>query len=147
MSAITGAAVRVGRAGRGLLPSGQLLTPEVWERRHRGIVWLLWLHVAGVAAFAVVRGPGLAHGLLEASPLAAFALAAAHPALGRRVRSAAAVLGLITASAVIVHLSGGVVEAHFHFFVMVGVITLYQDWLPFGLALGYVVVHHSVLGG
>jgi predicted signal transduction protein with EAL and GGDEF domain len=38
------------------------------------------------------------------------------------------------------------VEAHFHFFVMVGVITLYQDWLPFGLALGYVVVHHSVLG-
>jgi hypothetical protein len=27
-----------------------------------------------------------------------------------------------------------------------GVITLYQDWLPFGLALGYVVVHHSVLG-
>ena len=46
----------------------------------------------------------------------------------------------------IVHLSGRVVEAHFHFFVMVGVITLYQDWLPFGLALGYVVVHHSVLG-
>jgi diguanylate cyclase (GGDEF)-like protein len=39
-----------------------------------------------------------------------------------------------------------VIEAHFHFFVMVGVITLYQDWLPFGLALGYVVVHHSVLG-
>ncbi len=38
------------------------------------------------------------------------------------------------------------VEAHFHFFVMVGVITLYQDWLPFGLALAYVVVHHSVLG-
>ena len=64
----------------------------------------------------------------------------------RRARSAAAVLGLVTASAVTVHLSGGVVEAHFHFFVMVGVITLYQDWLPFGLALGYVVVHHTVLG-
>jgi diguanylate cyclase (GGDEF)-like protein len=29
---------------------------------------------------------------------------------------------------------------------MIGVITLYQDWLPFGLALAYVVVHHSVLG-
>jgi len=38
---------------------------------------------------------------------------------------------------VIVHLSGGVVEAHFHFFVMIGVITLYQYWLPFGLALAY----------
>jgi diguanylate cyclase (GGDEF)-like protein len=78
--------------------------------------------------------------------MAVCALAAAHPALGRRARSTAAVLGLVTASAVIVHLSGGVVEAHFHFFVMIGVITLYQDWLPFGLALGYVVVHHSGLG-
>jgi diguanylate cyclase (GGDEF)-like protein len=56
------------------------------------------------------------------------------------------VLGLITCSAVLVHLSGGVIETHFHFFVMIGVITLYQDWLPFGLALGYVVVHHGLLG-
>src|SRR5215213_5481572 len=146
MSVFAGAAARAGRAGRGLVPTGQLLTPKVWERRHRGIVWLLWLHVAGLAAFAVVRGYGLLHGLQEASLVAAFAVPAAHPAFARRARSAAAVLGLITASAVLVHLSGGVVEAHFHFFVMVGVITLYQDWLPFGLALGYVVVHHGVLG-
>ncbi|HEV3464541.1 MAG TPA: GGDEF domain-containing protein [Actinomycetota bacterium] len=146
MSAFAGAAARAGRAGRGLLPSGHLLTTEVWARRHRGIVWLLWLHVAAVAAFALLRGRGPAHAVAEVSPMAAFALAAAVPALGRRARSGAAVLGLITASAVIVHLSGGVVEAHFHFFVMIGVITLYQDWLPFGLALGYVVVHHTVLG-
>ena len=146
MSRIGAAALRAGRAGRGLLPTGQLLTPEVWARRHRGIVWLLWLHVAGVAVFALTRGQSLIHGLQEAMLVAVFALPAAHAAIGRRARSAAAVLGLITASAVIVHLSGGVVEAHFHFFVMVGVITLYQDWLPFGLALGYVVVHHSVLG-
>ena len=146
MSGITGAAVKVGRTGWGLLPSGQLLTPEVWARRHRGIVWLLWLHVAGIAVFALARGNGLSHSLEEASLVAVFALPAAIPGLARRARSAAAVLGLITSSAVIVHLSGGVVEAHFHFFVMVGFITLYQDWLPFGLALGYVVVHHTVLG-
>jgi diguanylate cyclase len=146
MSAFAGAAARAGRAGRGLVPTGQLLTPEAWARRHRGIVWLLWLHVAGVAVFALTSGKSLAHTLAEVSPMVAFALAAALPAFGRRARSAAAVLGLITASAVIVHVSGGVVEAHFHFFVMVGVITLYQDWLPFGLALAYVVVHHSVLG-
>jgi diguanylate cyclase len=94
----------------------------------------------------VVRGYGLVHAATEASLVVVFALAAISPALGRRARASAAVLGLITASAVIVHLSGGVVEAHFHFFVMIGVITLYQDWLPFGLALGYVVVHHAVLG-
>jgi diguanylate cyclase (GGDEF)-like protein len=128
------------------VPTGQLLTPDVWARRHRGIVWLLWLHVGGVVVFALVRGYGLGHALTEVTPIAAAAVAAALPVLGRRVRATAAVLGLVTASAVIVHLSGGVIEAHFHFFVMVGVITLYQDWLPFGLALGYVIVHHSVLG-
>ena len=146
MSVIAGAAVRAGRAGRGLVPTGQLLTPAVWAQRHRGIIWLLWLHVAGVAVFALVRGKTVGHAVAEVTPMALCALAAALPALGRRARSAAAVLGLITASAVIVHLSGGVVEAHFHFFVMIGVITLYQDWLLFGLALGYVVIHHSVLG-
>jgi diguanylate cyclase (GGDEF)-like protein len=146
MSATSGVMNRTMLAVRGLLPHGQLLTPAVWARRHQGIVVLLWLHVAALTAFGLARGKGLAHALLEGSVVALFALLAAHPAIGRRTRSAAAVLGLITSSAVLVHLSGGVVEAHFHFFVMVGVITLYQDWLPFGLALGYVVVHHSLLG-
>ena len=34
MSGIGAAAQRAGRPGRGLLPTGQLLTPEVWARRH-----------------------------------------------------------------------------------------------------------------
>ena len=59
---------------------------------------------------------------------------------------AAASFGLITASAMLVHLSGGVVEAHFHFFVMIGVLTLYQDWMAFGVAIGYVVAHHGIVG-
>src|SRR5438477_7193124 len=45
-------------------------------------------------------------------------------------------LGLVTASALLVHLAGGVMELHFHFFVMVALITLYEDWLPFLLAIG-----------
>src|SRR5215218_8250134 len=107
MSGITAAAQRVGRAGRRLLPTGQLLTPEVWARRHRGILWLLWAHVAGIAVFAVVRGYGLAHAATEASlVVVVFALAATSPALGRRARALAADDGLTTASAVIVHLSG-----------------------------------------
>ena len=66
MSGITAAAQRAGRAGRGLLPTGQLLTPEVRARRHRGIVWLLWLHVAGIAVFALARGQSLGHALAKA---------------------------------------------------------------------------------
>jgi diguanylate cyclase (GGDEF)-like protein len=57
-----------------------------------------------------------------------------------------ATLGLVTTSAILVHLSGGLTEMHFHFFVVIGIITLYQDWLPFLLALGFVVVHHGVMG-
>ena len=38
------------------------------------------------------------------------------------------------------------IEAHFHFFVMIGMLTLYQDWMPFSVAIGYVVVHHGLAG-
>src|ERR687898_1793388 len=98
MSAIAGAAARAARAGRGLLPTGQLLTPEVWARRHRGILWLLWLHVGGVAVFALARGEGLAHAVADVSPMAAFAVAAALPGLGRRARPAAALVGPVPAA-------------------------------------------------
>ena len=33
----------------------------------------------------------------------------------------------------LVHFSGGYVEMHFHFFVMLAVIAMYQDWLPYTL--------------
>jgi signal transduction histidine kinase len=45
-----------------------------------------------------------------------------------------------------VHLSGGYIEAHFHFFVMMAVIVLYQDWVPFLLALISLVVDHGLIG-
>jgi diguanylate cyclase (GGDEF)-like protein len=57
-----------------------------------------------------------------------------------------ATFGLLTASAVLVHLSGGLIEFHFHFFVMLFVITLYQDWATFLLAVAYVGVDHGVVG-
>jgi diguanylate cyclase (GGDEF)-like protein/PAS domain S-box-containing protein len=47
---------------------------------------------------------------------------------------------------VLVHAWNGEIEAHFHFFVMIAVLALYEDWLPFGIAIGYVVLEHGVLG-
>ena len=38
------------------------------------------------------------------------------------------------------------IEAHFHFFVMIVVLALYEDWLPFLMAAAYVVVHHGLTG-
>ena len=63
-----------------------------------------------------------------------------------KLRVAAASFGLVTSSAVLVHLWDGVIEAHFHFFVVIGILTLYQDWMPFLVAIAYVVVHHGLMG-
>ncbi|MGY1750134.1 putative bifunctional diguanylate cyclase/phosphodiesterase [Modestobacter sp. SYSU DS0511] len=75
-------------------------------------------------------------------PLAVAAL----PGLGRSARAATATVGLMGACVALVHLWGGVTEAHFSFFVMVGLVSLYQDWVPFGIALVVVTVHHGVVG-
>ncbi|MGH7929609.1 MAG: GAF domain-containing protein, partial [Candidatus Binatia bacterium] len=42
--------------------------------------------------------------------------------------------------------SGGFVELHFHFFVVVAFLALYQDWVPYLLAILYVTVHHGGFG-
>lgn len=128
------------------LPRGRELPLEVWDRRHRGLVLLLWAHAVGITCFAVLAGVGWAHSLEEGAVVAIVAVVAGISRFGRRLRSAIASLGLLSASGILVHLSGGYIELHFHFFVMVAVIALYQDWLPFLLAIGYVVAHHGVVG-
>ena len=130
---------------RRLLPEGRPLPNEVWQRRHRVILVLLWLHAVGLVAFSMARGNGIVHSLAEGAVVAASAVVASTVG-GRRTRSAVAAFGLIAASAVFVHLSGGVVEVHFHFFVMVAVLTFYQEWLPFLVAIAFVVLHHGVIG-
>jgi PAS domain S-box-containing protein len=129
-----------------VLPQGRSLPAEAWERRHRVMLGLLWAHVAGIPLFGLVRGYSLGHSLLESSPVAAAAAFAAFGGSSRRLRSSAATLGIMTSSAILVHLSGGVIEVHFHFFVMLSIIALYNDWFPFLLALAYVVLHHGIIG-
>jgi diguanylate cyclase len=128
------------------LPRGQLLPQVAWSRRHRWIVVLVWLQAVGLFFFALARGYSVGHSALDASVIAAAAVVASVERLGRQVRSVAASLGLVSCSAVLVHLWGGTVEAHFHFFVVIPILVLYQDWVPFLVALIYVVLHHGVLG-
>jgi diguanylate cyclase (GGDEF)-like protein/PAS domain S-box-containing protein len=130
---------------REALPRGRLLSEEEWKRRHHWITALVWLHAVGIAAFGLFRNYGLVHSLLEAA-IVVVPASVATAGRARGTRTSAASIGLLLSSAVIVHLSGGVVEAHFHFFVVIGVLTIYQDWTPFLLAIGFVVVHHAVLG-
>src|SRR5687767_14284108 len=128
------------------LPKGTALPDEIWAQRHRSILRLLWLHVPIVFVFALARGETPLHGAVETAGIAVFAAAADVLRHQRRQATVVTALGLLTSSAVLVHLSGGTIEMHFHYFVMVGVITLYQDWWPFLVAIGYVVVQHGVAG-
>jgi diguanylate cyclase (GGDEF)-like protein len=129
-----------------VLPRGRLLTDESWNRRHHWIVVLVALHAVGLAAFGTFRGFGVLHSLLESSVIGGLALIASRSSLRRSTRSVAASLGLVGASALIVHFASGNIEAHFHFFFVLSVLILYQDWVPFLLAIAFVVVHHGVLG-
>ncbi|HEX5425583.1 MAG TPA: histidine kinase dimerization/phospho-acceptor domain-containing protein, partial [Candidatus Acidoferrales bacterium] len=128
------------------LPQGHSLEGEEWLRRHRGTVWLLWLHAAGLPIFALLMNWHEQLSFAGSIVLAALAVLAMNRHWNHRVRACITTLGLIFASALLVHVSGGFIEAHFHFFVMMAVIVLYQDWIPFLLALISVVVDHGVIG-
>jgi diguanylate cyclase (GGDEF)-like protein len=131
---------------RCLVPAGRGLPSEVWARRHRGIVTLLWLHVPVLLVWGLVNAPTAAHALIDLAPAVVGAAGASAKVFSKLVRSALATFGLVASSALLVHLSGGVIEMHFHFFVVIGVITLYQEWIPFVLAIVFVVLHHGVVG-
>jgi diguanylate cyclase (GGDEF)-like protein len=128
------------------LPAGGTLPAAAFDARHRTVLALLWLHVVALPAFALARGYPLVHGVLDTLPILISALGAGHRGLGRRARASIGALGLVTCSAIFTHLWSGVTEAHFHFFVVVALLSLYEDWIPWGLAIGYVLVHHGVMG-
>jgi diguanylate cyclase (GGDEF)-like protein len=145
--AIAGGPARRGRARvAAWIPKGSLLRPEDWQQRHRAVQWLLAAHSPGLAAYALVTGAGPWLALVgAAAPAIALALQAL-PGLSRSLRSVVVALGLMTCSALIVYLSHGAIEAHFHFFVMVPVLALYEDWWPFGAGIVYVLAEHGILG-
>jgi signal transduction histidine kinase len=128
------------------LPRGGALPEDVWRQRHRGILVLLWLHVPVILTIAIAQDVGVAHAAFETLIIVALAGLATASREVRRLSTIIAVVGLLTCSAELVHLSHGLIEMHFHYFVMVGVVTLYQDWQPFLLAIGYVVLQHGVAG-
>src|SRR5215213_5012420 len=128
------------------LPRGKTLPPRVWARRHRTLVWLVWAHAVALPLFGLTQGYGLAHVAIDGLPIAIFAGLAALPVGSKRFRASAVSMGLLTSSAILVHLWGGQIEAHFHFFVMVTILSTYEEWLPYLIAVSYVVLHHGTVG-
>ena len=142
-----------------LVPSGGALPEEVWRSRFRFLVGLTWFHAVVIALVGTVLGWNrelslhafvdddyALHTVLEGSIVGLFALVASWRRLGRTIQATAVGFGLLSSSAILVHLSGGVIELHFHFFVMLAFLALCQDWIPYLLAVAFVALHHGVVG-
>ena len=114
--------------------------------RHRAIIVILWLHVPALMVVGLATHHGLGHSSLECGFVALLATGATLTRYDKPTRAALATIGLISCSAILVHFSDGLIEMHFHFFVMVAIVTLYQSWTPFLLAVGFVVLHHGTVG-
>ena len=141
-----------------LLPSGESLPATVWQTRHRFLLRLTWLHALLIAVIAVVFGDSweftfaalvrdgtVLRTTAEATIVGVFASVAALTT-GRALPPVAVGFGLISASAILVHLSGGAIEFHFHFFVVLAFLALYQDRISYLLVLVYLVIYHVLVG-
>ena len=123
------------------LPHGALLPDEDWRWRHTAACLVLAAHLPVLLLWAAFSSADEVW--LVLLPLAALLVATRLPGGSRAVRSLACAFGLLVCSALVVHLAGGATEGHFHFFVTVAVIALYQDWALYALALAFVLLHHA----
>ncbi|WP_346281731.1 ATP-binding protein [Pseudonocardia sp.] len=125
------------------LPRGNLLDDKAWQRRHRLLQWVLLLHVPGLALFGLWLGnrPAVV-GYVLIAPVVA--LVGGYAIKQRRLASFFVTGGLVFCSAGLVVLTKGTIEAHFHFFIIIGFIALYQDWVPFLWNVTFTVVSHGI---
>lgn len=133
-------------AVRAALPRGGALPERSWRARHRGICVLLCLHVISLAVIGLMLQESLAALLYGPGLIAAFTVASMWDTRSHSFRSTMATLGLLASSAILIDYYHGLIEAHFHFFISIVVVSLYQVWGPYLLAVGFVLVHHVVLG-
>jgi diguanylate cyclase (GGDEF)-like protein len=135
----------LGRLRRSL-PEGRPLPDEVWRRRHAVLLRVAAVTAPAVGVIALARGWSWPAAVVAAAVVAYPLTFGLLPGAGRGLRSAGTTASLLAASVLLVHVFDGLTEAHFSFFVVVGLVSLYQDWTPFGLALAVVVLHHGVVG-
>ena len=133
------------RDGRlfGLLPTGASLPADKLARRHRGIVIFLWASSFALAGLVAFLGETEVRVIAEAILPGALGTLAWVASRSQRLRATIASAGLMTVAMVAVHATN-TIEAHVVFFIMVPVVALYEDWVPFATGIAFVIVHNVV---
>lgn len=138
-------------------PNGTEIPDETFSKRHWGVILFTAALVPIVFAISRFQGPEsvtgatlpaipLFNSLVGSGSVLGLLIIAALPQTPRRVRSLLAASAFMTNASVLAYYSGGFIEVHFLYFVGIGVVALYEDWIPFVLSIGYVGLHHSFFG-
>lgn len=143
-SVFRGVRVRVGDFLR-WLPKGTRLPEATWRTRHRFLLVVLWVQIPGLAVVGLQANIDPIHLFAEISAVVALVLAVSLPK-SHGAKAVIVSLALVTCSGLLVHFTHGLIESHFHFFVVLPLISLYRDWRPLMTGLAFVVLHHSVVG-
>ena len=127
------------------IPLGKAIDDKQFAQRHKIIVGILTAHFPALFLIAVLGGFAAWHAALESAPvlvLAGFAIVGKN----RVLQSIPSCLGLVYAASALVHFTGGISEAHFHWFVVLPLASLYVDIRPFVAAIAYTAIHHIAMG-
>jgi methyl-accepting chemotaxis protein len=132
-----------------LIPDAAL-SEQAFAARHRVLSLLLWAHVPVILVLGFFTGqlsPGH-HAALLLAVLGGVMVCgvAGGMAVSRRGRALAVSIGFTLAADALVHAGGGMIDLHFHFFVVIALIGLYQEWMAFACAVVLVAVHHFGIG-
>jgi len=111
--------------------------------RDRISLWILWGHAVAALAVVLLFGKHPLWQALVGGALLSGVATVTYPFFAgtRRYRLVVAAL-LMLYAALLIHLSGGLIEMHFQIFVALAFLIIYYDWLPIVLAAGLIAVHH-----
>jgi signal transduction histidine kinase len=127
-----------------VVPHGAKLPATQWQSRHRALVWLLRAHIPAIFVTSLLFDQGVGQALLDGATVAFFAVLAQFELGGRRAKAFVVTAGLLSCSALLVHITSGLNQSYFHFFVMVAALSLYEDWFPFVIAVIFVLVQQGI---
>ena len=114
--------------------------------RDRLLLWFLLAHAPLAGLVASIQDPStLVHALGEAAILPVLAALAYWRLAGTRAFRCVGAVLMMGYSGLLIHLSGGMIELHFHVFVGMALLIIYFDWLPISIAGATIALHHLVL--
>lgn len=115
-----------------LVPRGETLTDDEFERRHRTVLVLAAVQAPLAAIVGSLAGAGAGWSLAGAGVTGSLTLVAWGIGGPRRLRALGATMALLSAAVVVFAATQGRTEALVHILLLVALVSLYQDWFPIG---------------